>query len=113
MVGKHTDWKNSEAKAYIVNLFETGQLNPKELPDLKSLHASNPALFAAYDQRNFSNNVRNLAKKYKDKFYFENEDEDEDKDKDKMDSFGGKLFYWPTFLFYYDLETNYFFRFTN
>ena len=96
MVGRHTDWKNSEAKAFVVKLFETGKLNPQELPDLKSLHASNPELFSSYDQRNFSNNVRNLAKKYKEKFYFEqNEDND-----DKMDSFGGKLYYsYPPFLF--------------
>ena len=98
---KHTDWKNSEAKAFVVNLFETGELNPHELPDLKSLYNSNKELFANYDQRNFSNNVRNLARKYKEKFYFEDEDNEED-NVGKMDSFGGKsLLFYSNSIFLY------------
>lgn len=67
-MGKHTNWKDSEAKAFIIKGFESGKLDPHNLPNLKGLKESNPRLFAQFPQKNFTNNVKNIAAKYREKF---------------------------------------------
>ena len=66
-----TNWKDSKAKSYVSEQFETGRLDPNNLPNLKEYKESNPELFGDFQQKNFSNNIRNLAKKYIDKWHSE------------------------------------------
>ena len=61
------NWGKSKAKTHLCTLFETGELNPFELPDIKILHESDPELFGSFQLKNFRQNVNNLAKKYQDK----------------------------------------------
>ena len=62
------NWSKSKAKEEICARFETGKLNPFDLPDFKVLKDSNPELFGSFDLKNFRQNIRNLAKKYQEKF---------------------------------------------
>ena len=61
------NWAKSKAKDHVCALFETGKLNPFHLPNLDHLRDSEPALFGPFPSRNFRQNIRNLAKKYKEK----------------------------------------------
>ena len=72
---KHTNWKDSKAKQHIQQLFETGKLNPDNLPELKNLYTSRPDLFEAFKLKNFRVNVKNLAKSYREKFAYLSENE--------------------------------------
>ena len=55
------NWSKSIVKADICACFESGQLNPFNLPDFKVIKDSNPELFGSFD-------LKNLAKKYHEKF---------------------------------------------
>jgi len=95
---KHTNWKDSKAKQHIQQLFETGKLNPDNLPELKNLYTSRPDLFEAFKLKNFRVNVKNLAKSYREKFAYLSENETETEEESAAMDFESKFYFLFGFL---------------
>ena len=64
--------------------FESGQLDSYNLPDKKVLRESDTDLFGCFEQKKFQQNVKNLAKKYQDKFIHS-------QNKEKMNMLGSEF----------------------
>ena len=60
---KHSDWRNSPAKAWIKQKLEEGILNPEDL-DAGELYESHKELFGEFNKRRFKDNVRNLVNSF-------------------------------------------------